>query len=96
MLAAIDVVERLKKLKITAVHIRLRARGGTGDKAPDQVLNLPSELLLVMVLKSAELKTSPQFQLTQLEEKEVEKVADCDYCISISISLYIYCIGIPY
>ena len=34
MLAAIDVVNRLKQLKITAVHIRLRARGGTGDKAP--------------------------------------------------------------
>jgi len=34
MLAAIDVVNRLKQLKITAIHIRLRARGGTGDKAP--------------------------------------------------------------
>ena len=34
MLAAIDIVNRLKQLKITAVHIRLRARGGTGDKAP--------------------------------------------------------------
>lgn len=34
MLAAIDVVNRLKQLKITAVHIRLRARGGTEDKAP--------------------------------------------------------------
>ena len=34
MLAAIDIVNRLKQLKITAVHIRLRGRGGTGDKAP--------------------------------------------------------------
>ena len=34
MLAAIDVVNRLQQLKITAVHIKLRARGGTGDKAP--------------------------------------------------------------
>lgn len=34
MLAAIDVVNRLKQLNITAVHIKLRARGGTGDKAP--------------------------------------------------------------
>ena len=34
MLAAIDVVNRLKQLKITAVHIRFRARGGTEDKAP--------------------------------------------------------------
>jgi small subunit ribosomal protein S14e len=34
MLAAIDVVNRLKLLKVTAVHIRLRARGGTGDRAP--------------------------------------------------------------
>jgi small subunit ribosomal protein S14e len=34
MLAAIDVVNRLKQLRITAIHIRLRARGGNGDKAP--------------------------------------------------------------
>ena len=34
MLAAIDIVNRLKQLKITAVHIQLKARGGTGDKAP--------------------------------------------------------------
>jgi len=34
MLAAIDVVNRLKQLNITAVHIKLRARGGNGDKAP--------------------------------------------------------------
>ena len=34
MQAAIDVVNRLKQLNITAVHIKMRARGGTGDKAP--------------------------------------------------------------
>lgn len=34
MLATIDVVNRLKQLKITAVHIKLRARGGTGSKSP--------------------------------------------------------------
>lgn len=34
MLAAVDVVNRLKELKITALHFKLRARGGTGDKAP--------------------------------------------------------------
>ena len=34
MLAAIDVVNRLKELKFNAVHIKLRGRGGTEDKAP--------------------------------------------------------------
>jgi hypothetical protein len=34
-----------------------------------------------MVLKSAESRTSLPFPPTQPEEKEVEKVADCDYCI---------------
>ena len=34
MQAAIDIVNRLKQLNITAVHIKMRARGGTGDKAP--------------------------------------------------------------
>jgi small subunit ribosomal protein S14e len=34
MQAAIDIVNRLKQLNITAVHIKLRARGGNGDKAP--------------------------------------------------------------
>lgn len=34
MQAAIDIVTRLKQLNITAVHIKLRARGGNGDKAP--------------------------------------------------------------
>ena len=34
MQAAIDVVNRLKQLNITAVHIKLRARGGNDDKAP--------------------------------------------------------------
>lgn len=34
MQAAIDVVNRLKQLNVTAVHIKMRARGGTGDKAP--------------------------------------------------------------
>ena len=34
MMAAVDVVARLKQLGITAVHIKLRSRGGTGDKAP--------------------------------------------------------------
>jgi small subunit ribosomal protein S14e len=29
MLAAVDVVNKLKELKINAVHIRLRGRGGT-------------------------------------------------------------------
>lgn len=28
MLAALDVVNRLKELKINALHIKLRARGG--------------------------------------------------------------------
>ena len=34
MLAAIDIVNRLQQLKITAVHIKLRGRGGTGSKTP--------------------------------------------------------------
>ena len=34
MQAAIDIVNRLKQLNITAVHIKMRARGGNGDKAP--------------------------------------------------------------
>lgn len=34
MQAAIDVVNRLKQMNVTAVHIKMRARGGTGDKAP--------------------------------------------------------------
>lgn len=34
MLAAQDVVERLKKLNVTAVHIKLRAKGGNGTKTP--------------------------------------------------------------
>jgi len=34
MLAAIDVVNRLKELKINALHIKLRARGGTDTKTP--------------------------------------------------------------
>ncbi|MCB0370127.1 MAG: 40S ribosomal protein S14 [Bdellovibrionales bacterium] len=34
MQAAIDVVNRLKQLNITAVHIKMRARGGNDDKAP--------------------------------------------------------------
>ena len=34
MQAAIDIVNRLKQLNITALHIKLRARGGNGDKAP--------------------------------------------------------------
>ena len=34
MLAALDVVNRLKELKINALHIKLRARGGTDTKTP--------------------------------------------------------------
>ena len=34
MLAAMDVVNRLKELKINALHIKLRARGGTDTKTP--------------------------------------------------------------
>ena len=34
MLAAHDVVTRCKALKINALHIKLRARGGTGSKTP--------------------------------------------------------------
>ena len=34
MLAAVDVVNRLKELKFNAVHIKIRGRGGTDDKAP--------------------------------------------------------------
>ena len=34
MQAAIDIVNRLQQLKITAVHIRLRGKGGTGSKTP--------------------------------------------------------------
>jgi len=34
MLASIDVVNRLKEMKINALHIKLRARGGTDTKTP--------------------------------------------------------------
>merc|ERR1712097_93906 len=34
MLAANDVVQRLKELKINAIHIKLRAKGGTDTKMP--------------------------------------------------------------
>ena len=34
MLAAMDVVKALKDVGITAVHIKLRGRGGTGSKTP--------------------------------------------------------------
>ncbi len=34
MLAAHDVVTRCKALNINALHIKLRARGGTGSKTP--------------------------------------------------------------
>eukprot|EP00013_Stygamoeba_regulata_P020778 CAMPEP_0177645938 /NCGR_PEP_ID=MMETSP0447-20121125/9513_1 /TAXON_ID=0 /ORGANISM="Stygamoeba regulata, Strain BSH-02190019" /LENGTH=150 /DNA_ID=CAMNT_0019148449 /DNA_START=52 /DNA_END=504 /DNA_ORIENTATION=+ len=34
MLAAQDVVERLKRIHVTAVHIKLRAKGGNGTKTP--------------------------------------------------------------
>lgn len=30
MMAAVDIVNKLKELKINAVHIRLRGKGGTG------------------------------------------------------------------
>ena len=64
-MAAVDVVNRLHQLKITAIHIKLRARGGTDDKAQDQEPKLLLELLLEMALKSAESKMwlpSPQTQ----------------------------------
>jgi len=32
MMASLDVVTRLKELKINAVHIKIRARGGVGTK----------------------------------------------------------------
>ena len=37
MLAAQDVAARARELGITALHIKLRAMGGTRTKSPDQV-----------------------------------------------------------
>ena len=34
MMAAMDVVNRCKELRINALHIKLRARGGTDSKTP--------------------------------------------------------------
>ncbi len=34
MLAAMDVVNRCKELKINALHIKMRARGGVETKTP--------------------------------------------------------------
>jgi len=34
MLAAQDVAARLQQIGVTALHIKLRARGGTGSKSP--------------------------------------------------------------
>ncbi len=34
MQAAMDVVARLKAMGVTAVHIKIRARGGMDDKTP--------------------------------------------------------------
>ena len=34
MQAAIDIVNRCKELKINALHIKLRARGGVDTKQP--------------------------------------------------------------
>ena len=34
MMAAMDVVNRCKELRINALHIKLRARGGTASKTP--------------------------------------------------------------
>ena len=32
MMASLDVVTRLKELKVNAIHIKIRARGGVGSK----------------------------------------------------------------
>jgi small subunit ribosomal protein S14e len=34
MLAAVEVCNRLKQLGITALHIKIRAQGGTGSRTP--------------------------------------------------------------
>ena len=34
MMAAADVVKRLNELRINAIHIKIRARGGTDTKTP--------------------------------------------------------------
>ena len=39
MLAAQDVAAKCKEVGITAVHIKLRATGGTKTKTPGQVVN---------------------------------------------------------
>ena len=87
MQAAKDVVDRLKELKINALHIKLRACGGIGMFLHSQVLtqdnlvqelNQPWEHLPVSAWRSVALKTLLPFPPIALVDPEVEEVADCD------------------
>ncbi|KAF9002576.1 ribosomal protein S11-domain-containing protein [Cyathus striatus] len=61
MLAAQDVATRCREVGITALHVKLRATGGTGTKTPGPVPRVLSVLLPVLVCALAALKTLPPF-----------------------------------
>ena len=79
MLAAQDVAAKCKEVGITAVHIKLRATGGTKTKTPGPGGQSALRALARSGLRIGRIEDVTQFHLILLEERVVEEVEDYDF-----------------
>merc|ERR1711924_534825 len=89
MLAAQDVAVRCQELGVTALHVKLRLRGGTRRRPPGRGPSLRCALLRARASRSAALRTSRPRPPTAPAGRAVAAVAACNR------TLYLLCLAPP-
>merc|ERR1712174_193933 len=79
MLAAQDVAARCKACGITALHIKLRAKGGNGTKTPGPGAQSALRALARAGMKIGRIEDVTPIPSDSTRRKEVVVVADCNY-----------------
>ncbi|KAJ1534695.1 ribosomal 40S subunit protein S14B [Saccharomyces cerevisiae] len=90
MLAAQDVAAKCKEVGITAVHVKIRATGGTRTKTPGPGGQAALRALARSGLRLAVSKTLLQSHQTPPERRVVEEVEDYDFFFFYSINAWKY------
>merc|ERR1711874_913745 len=88
MLAAQDVAVRARELGITALHIKLRAMGGTRTKSPGPGAQQALRALARAGMKIGRIEDCTPVPSDSTRRKVVDVVADSKNSVSICISEY--------
>ncbi|CAI4300986.1 BAM_G0005910.mRNA.1.CDS.1 [Saccharomyces cerevisiae] len=91
MLAAQDVAAKCKEVGITAVHVKIRATGGTRTKTPGPGGQAALRALARSGLRIGRIEDVTPVPSDSTRKKGVEEVEDyelCMYCTCIAVLFY--------